>query len=59
METVSIPKEEYEALKRYRAIVRVVETTIHQSDWDDFLPLAGEVAKELWDNNSDEAWNGV
>lgn len=59
METISIPKEEYEALQKYRAIVRVVEAAIHGNEWERLLASSETVAKELWDNKYDEVWNDI
>ncbi len=59
METISIPKEEYDALQKCRAIVRVVEAAIHGDEWEHLLASSETVAKELWDNKYDEVWNNV
>ena len=60
METITIPRQEYDYLKKCKEIVDKVEATIHRSEgWDDFLFLSEKVAKELWDNKYDDVWNEV
>ena len=58
MSTITIPREEYDILKRCKEIVEKVETAIHE-EWNDFLPLSEKTAEELWDNEYDEVWNKV
>lgn len=40
-ETVCIPREEYERLKRYELVVEIIEETIHQPE------LSEEIKEEL------------
>ena len=58
METITIPREEYDHLKKCKEIIDKVETVIHE-EWDDLLPLSQKIAQELWDNHYDDAWNKI
>ena len=60
METVTIPKEEYLELKKYKIIVTVVEAAIHQdSDFHDLLVLSESCAENLWNNEYDSVWDEI
>ena len=48
METITIPKVEYETLKKYKEKVDRIESVIHNDDnWDDVLTLTKDVAYVL------------
>ena len=59
-EMIFIPKQEYEQLQEASQRIKIIEKVIHQGkQWDTLLALSEEVAKELWDNDYDDAWNGI
>lgn len=59
METITIPKQEYEELKKFKVVINLVESTLHRDDWTGLSSLSADVANQLWDNQYDEIWNDV
>lgn len=60
MDTVTIPKGEYEFLNRCKKILKVIETAIHSpDDFQDLTILSERTAIDLWDNEYDKVWDKV
>ncbi len=48
METITIPKQEYEQLVRYKYILELVEDELHEKPFkEDFVKKTEEIRKEM------------